>query len=80
MAKIEKNTLTEFGIYLAKKSVNRSLVSQKTGISITRLARLSTQANSHLRVDELYLVALAIEVNPNDILEYLTKDLKLLDQ
>ena len=80
MAKSEKNTLTKFGIFLAQRSVNRAMVSSKTGISKTRMSRLANQTNSHLRADELYLVALAIDVKPSDLLDYLTKDLKLVDQ
>ena len=64
MAKLSKSTLTEFGLFLAQKSVNKSQVSAKTGISKTRMTRLTTQTNSHLRASELFLVALAIETDP----------------
>ena len=78
MANSEKNTLTDFGLYLAQRSVNKSQVSLKTGISKTRMTRLTTQPNSHLRASELYLVALAIEVEPCEMLKFLSKDLKLI--
>lgn len=77
MAKSDKSTLTDFGLYLAQRSVNKSQVSVKTGISKTRMTRLTTQPNSHLRASELYLVALAIEVDPCDMLKFLSKELKL---
>jgi len=69
--------MTELGLYLSRKSINRSEVSRRTGISKTRLSELSNNQNTKLRVDELYLVALAIDVNPCELLEFVCKDLKL---
>jgi putative transcriptional regulator len=69
--------MTELGLFLAKKSVNRSDVSRKTGISKTRLSELSNNSSTKLRVDELYLVALAIDVEPSEILSEVCKGLKL---
>lgn len=77
LGKSSKSTLTEFGLFLAQRSVNKSQVSVKTGISKTRMTRLTTQANSHLRVSELYLVSLAIDADPCEMLKFLSKDLKL---
>ena len=71
--------MTELGIFLSKKSVNRSDVARKTGISKTRLSELSNNTSTKLRVDELYLIALAIDVNPCDVLKEVCKDLKLED-
>lgn len=69
--------MTELGLYLSKKSVNRSDVSRKTGISKTRLSELSNNENTKLRVDELYLIALAIDVDPCEILRVVCNHLKL---
>lgn len=77
MAATDKNILTDFGLFLAQRSVNKAKVSAKTGISKTRMTRLTTQSNSHLRASELYLVALAIEVEPCEMLKFLSKDLYL---
>lgn len=77
MAISDKNTLTDFGLFLAQRSVNKAKVSAKTGISKTRMTRLTTQSNSHLRASELYLIAMAIEVNPCEMLKFLCKDLQL---
>ena len=74
---LKSDKMTELGIYLSRKSINRSEVSRKTGISKTRLSELSNNQNTKLRVDELYLVALAIDVNPCELLEFICKDLKL---
>ncbi|MFN0257718.1 helix-turn-helix domain-containing protein [Pedobacter ureilyticus] len=77
MAAKDKDTLTDFGLFLAQRSVNKSQVSTKTGISKTRMTRLTTKRNSFLRASELYLVAMAIDVDPCDLLKFLYKDLKL---
>jgi transcriptional regulator with XRE-family HTH domain len=69
--------MTELGLYLSRKSVNRSDVARKTGISKTRLSELSNNESTKLRADELYLIALAIDVDPCEILKEVCKDLKL---
>ena len=69
--------MTELGLYLSRKSVNRSDVARKTGISKTRLSELSNNTSTKLRVDELYLIALAIDVDPCEVMNEVCKDLKL---
>jgi putative transcriptional regulator len=56
--------MTELGLYFAKKSINRSDVSRKTGISKTRLSELANNPNTQLRVKELYLISIAIDEDP----------------
>ncbi|WPU97843.1 helix-turn-helix transcriptional regulator [Mucilaginibacter sp. cycad4] len=74
---MEKETLTKLGLYLAKKSVNKADVARKTKLSTYRLSQLSINPKSHLRVDELYLIALAIEADPGELLATICKDVKL---
>ncbi len=69
--------MTELGLFLAKKSVNRSDVARKTGISKTRLSELSNNQRTKLRADELYLIALAIDVDPCEVLKEICQDLGL---
>ena len=64
-------------MFLAKKSVNKADVARKTGISTYRLSQLSINPKSQLRVDEMYLIALALEIEPIEILEFVCKDLSL---
>lgn len=73
----EKFTYTKLGLFLAKKSVNRAEISRKTGLSEARLSLLSGKSTSKPRADEIYLIALAIDVEPAEILSYIFKDLKL---
>ena len=68
--------MTDLGLYLSRKSVNRSDVARKTGISKTRLSELSNNTSTKLR-DELYLIALAIDVNPCEVFKEVCKDIKL---
>ena len=53
------------------------MVSRRTGISQARLSQLSSNRSTRLRADELYLIALAIDVDPGDLLNEVCKDLKL---
>lgn len=69
--------MTSLGLYLTRKSVNRAMVSRRTGISQARLSQLSSNESTRLRADELYLIALAIDVDPGDLLKEVYKDLKL---
>lgn len=69
--------MTQLGEYLAKRSINRAAVSRKTGISKTRLSELSNNESTLLRANELYLIALAIEANPCELLEFVCGHLEL---
>ena len=72
--------MTELGLFLARKSVNRSDVARKTGISKTRLSELANNIRTKLRVDELYLIALAIDVDPCELLKEICKNLILTNE
>jgi len=72
--------MTELRLYLTKKSVNKADVSRKTGISPSRLSQLSKNDRTKLSVEELYLIALAIDVKPNEIIENICINLKLKTQ
>ncbi len=69
--------MTALGLYLTKKSVNRAMVSRRTGISQARLSQLSSNKSTRLRVDELYLIALAIDVDPCELVREVCKGLRL---
>ncbi|WP_103068993.1 helix-turn-helix domain-containing protein [Aquimarina sediminis] len=72
--------MTKLGKYLDKRSINKASVSRKTGINTNRLSELSKNSSTKLKADELYLIALAIEVNPCELLEYVCGDLQLKKQ
>jgi DNA-binding Xre family transcriptional regulator len=69
--------MTPLGEYLAAKSVNKSEVSRKTGLTKARLNRLSMERTSHLRAEELVLIALAIGIEPCNMLNDLYKSVRL---
>ncbi len=69
--------MTKLGLYFAKKSINRSDISRKTGISKTRLSELANNINTQLKVKELYLISLAIDEDAGDLLKEVCKDYKL---
>jgi putative transcriptional regulator len=69
--------MTKLGYYLAQKSVNKSEVARKTGLSKARISELSLNSSTKLQAEELYKIALAIDVNPCEVLKELYKDVKL---
>ena len=69
--------MTALGLYLAKKSISKAGVSEKTGISRSRLSELTLNESTHLRAKELYLIALAIDVDPCEVLKELYKEVSL---
>ena len=69
--------MTKLGFYLAQKSVNKSEVARKTGLSKARISELSLNDKTRLLAEELYKIALAIDVNPGDLLEALYGELRL---
>jgi hypothetical protein len=68
--------MTKLGEYLAAKSVNKSEVARRTGLSKARVNQLTLNSSTKLRVDELYLIALSIGANPCEMLEFICGDLK----
>lgn len=70
--------MTRLGIYLVKKSVNKAEVSRKTGISTSRLSELTLKETAKLRADELYLIALAIDLDPCVLLKEVCGSSKLI--
>ena len=72
--------MTELGIFLAKKSINKAEVSRRSGISKARLTQLSNSVKTRLSVDELYLIALSINADPAELLHTVCKDVKLPEQ
>lgn len=69
--------MTGLGEYLSKKSIKKAEVARKTGISTSRLSELSRNETTKLKADELFLIALAIDVSPNEILNNVCGHLKL---
>lgn len=72
--------MTELGLFLAKKSVNKAAISRRTGISKSRLTQLTSSASTKLRADELYLIGLAIDIDPGEMLNEIFKELKLKNE
>lgn len=69
--------MTKLGLYLGKKSVNKAEISRRTGISKSRLTQLTSNESTKLRADELYLIALAMDVNPCEVQKEVCGHLKL---
>jgi len=69
--------MTILGDYFSEKSIKKADVARKTGISTSRLSQLSRNKTTTLKADEVYLIALAIDVEPSEILNKVCNHLKL---
>ena len=69
--------MTELGKFLNKKSVNKAEISRRTDITTSRLSDLCLKEYARLTVEELYLIALAIDVNPSEVFEEIFKNVEL---
>lgn len=63
--------------YLLSGFTIREDTHRRTGISQARLSQLSSNETTKLRADELYKIALAIDVDPCEILKELFNDIQL---
>lgn len=72
-----KETLTRLGLYLSKKPLSQAKLSRRTGISKDRISKLHIDIKSRPTVEEIYLIALALQVPYSDIVDFLCQDLKL---
>ncbi len=70
--------MTELGQYLSKKSASKAEISKKTGISKSRMSELTLNPSTQLRARELYLIALALDVDPCEMIKEIFKDEKLV--
>ncbi|WP_257666675.1 helix-turn-helix domain-containing protein [Parapedobacter tibetensis] len=70
--------MTALGEILAKRSVNKSMVARRTGLSKARMNELTLNHSSKLRADELYLIAKAIDMDPCALLNQLYGQLVLV--
>jgi|GEM_PF-1272259 len=77
MAKESIRTLNAFGLYLEKRSVNKSIVCRRTGIHPTRMTWLCYEPTLYIRSSELQLIALAINMDPLQMHHDLFGQLKL---
>jgi len=69
--------MTTLGLYFAKKLINRAELSRKTGITPNRMYNLVENENSEIRGKEVHLIALALEIEPNQLHEILFGDVRL---
>ena len=72
--------MTDLGLFLSKRSVNKAEISRKTGISKSRITQLSNNLTTKLTVEELYKIALSINIAPCDLLQDICKDITLPNQ
>lgn len=72
--------MTPLGEILAKRSVNKSMVARRTGLSKARMNELTLTPTAKLRADELYLIAKAVDMEPCELLNALCGHLQLVTE
>lgn len=70
--------MTKLGEFLHDKSINKAIVARKTGLSKQRMGDLTLNDDAKLRAVELWLIAKAIKVEPNELLIHVCNGLELL--
>lgn len=68
--------MTKLGKYFELKCIKQADISRKTGLSTSRINQLALNETAVLKASELYIIALAMDVKPCDMLEALYSDLK----
>jgi DNA-binding Xre family transcriptional regulator len=71
--------MTPFGKFLEDRLVNKAALARKIGIRKSRLSQLSLDEDVSLHADELYLISLAINVDPGEMIKIICKDVVLPD-
>jgi putative transcriptional regulator len=69
--------MTRLGEFLDRRAVNRSMLARRTGLNKTRIHELTNNEAAHLRARELYLIALALDVEPGELLKFVFEGVKL---
>lgn len=69
-----KSDLTALGRYLIQKSANKAEIYRKTNIKESRLSLLCNDPSTKLLAEELYLIALALDVEPGDFIKAICKE------
>ncbi|NCD68102.1 helix-turn-helix domain-containing protein [Mucilaginibacter agri] len=69
--------MTELGLYLTKKSVNKAEIARRTGISKARLTQLTNNTSTKLTAEELWKIALAIDIAPGSLLNEICGHIQL---
>jgi len=72
--------MTRLGEYLARKSTNKAEVARKTGLHKTRINELTNLERARLSAEELYLISLAIDVNPCELLSFVCEGVALKNE
>lgn len=67
---------TKLGEYFSNRAVNQSQIARRTGLSKQRLSELAINDSTRLKADELFLIAMAIEANPCELVEHLCGHLR----
>lgn len=71
--------MTKLGIYLAQRSVNKAEIGRRTKLGRQRIGELCNNESTRLSVEEFYKIALAIRVDPGEMLKEICKEVSIDD-
>ncbi len=74
---MKKDKLTKLGLFLSRKPLSQAKLARRTGISKDRISKLHVDIKARPSVEEIYLIALALEINYNEIVDFLCSELEL---
>ena len=62
---------------MSRKPLSQAKLARRTGISKDRMSKLHIDVKSRPTAEEIYLIALALEIHYTEIIDFLCKDLHL---
>lgn len=69
--------MTKLGEFLLRRQVNKALLARTTGLTTSRIRDLTLKPEARPMGFEIYLIALAIDADLNDLAKTIYSDLKL---
>lgn len=74
---LKQETLTPLGYYLAKKPISKSKLGRMTGITKDRVGNLCNNVKSKPKIEEVYLIGLAVDGTYEKLIEFLCDGVEL---
>jgi len=72
-----KEKMTKLGLFLAQRMTNRSELARKAGIERNRLSNICDRDSARITGEEVHLLALALNMEPNELHQILFDHVKL---
>lgn len=74
---MKKETLTPLGLFLSKKPLSQAKLARMTGIKKDRVSRLHVNSSTKPTFEEVYLIALALNITIQEIADSICNNIQL---